>query len=152
MSSDWKRMKIGDLCDQFGAELQTGPFGSQLHSYDYKEIGIPVVPTEAIDDGKINPDVLPRISSEKANELSRHLLIQGDILFARRGAQATGKTAMIRESDEGAICGTSSAIRLKIEKAKIIAFPAFLATYLSGKETICWIRHHAIGATMPNLN
>ena len=151
MSSEWKRMKIGDLCDQFGAELQTGPFGSQLHSYDYKETGIPVVPTEAIDDGKINPDVLPRISSEKANELSRHLLRQGDILFARRGAQATGKTAIVRKSDEGAICGTG-AIRLRIEKAKSIAFPSFLATYLSGKETICWIRHHAIGATMPNLN
>ena len=151
MSFEWKRMKIGDLCDQFGAELQTGPFGSQLHSYDYKETGIPVVPTEAIDDGKINPDVLPRISSEKANELSRHLLRQGDILFARRGAQATGKTAIVRKSDEGAICGTG-AIRLRIEKAKSIAFPSFLATYLSGKETICWIRHHAIGATMPNLN
>jgi type I restriction enzyme S subunit len=151
MSSEWKRMKIGDLCDQFGAELQTGPFGSQLHSYDYTETGVPVVPTEAIDNGKINPDVLPKISKEKASELSRHTLRQGDILFARRGAQATGKTAITRRCDEGAICGTG-AIRLRIEPAKSIVLPTFLATYLSSKETITWIRHHAIGATMPNLN
>jgi type I restriction enzyme S subunit len=151
MSSEWKRMKIGDLCDQFGAELQTGPFGSQLHSYDYTETGVPVVPTEAIDNGKINPGVLPKISKEKASELSRHTLRQGDILFARRGAQATGKTAITRRCDEGAICGTG-AIRLRIEPAKSIVLPTFLATYLSSKETITWIRHHAIGATMPNLN
>jgi type I restriction enzyme S subunit len=144
-------MKIGDLCDQFGGELQTGPFGSQLHSYDYTETGVPVVPTEAIDNGKINPDVLPKISNEKASELSRHALRQGDILFARRGAQATGKTAIVRRCDEGAICGTG-AIRLRIKPAKSIVLPTFLATYLSGKETITWIRHHAIGATMPNLN
>lgn len=91
MSSEWEKLTIGDLCDQFGGELQTGPFGSQLHSYDYTETGVPVVPTEAIDNGKINPDVLPKISNEKASELSRHTLRQGDILFARRGAQATGK-------------------------------------------------------------
>ena len=151
MSSEWKRMKIGDLCDQFGAELQTGPFGSQLHSYDYTETGIPVVPTEAIGNGKINPDVLPRISNGKASELLRHTLRQGDILFARRGAQATGQTAIARKCDEGAICGRG-AIRLRVEPAKSIVLPTFLATYLSGKETITWIRHHAIGATMPNLN
>jgi type I restriction enzyme S subunit len=151
MSSDWKRIKIGDLCDQFGAELQTGPFGSQLHSYDYTETGVPVVPTEAIDNGKIDPDALPRISSEKARELSRHRIKQGDILFARRGAQATGKTALARSSDEGAICGTG-AIRLRVEKSQSNVLPVFLAAYLSGKQTISWIRHHAIGATMPNLN
>jgi type I restriction enzyme S subunit len=150
MSSEWKSSTIGELCNQLGAELQTGPFGSQLHSYDYQDEGVPVVPTEAINDGRINPEVLPVISIDKAIELSRHILRSGDILFARRGAQATGKTALVRICDEGAICGTG-AIRLRIGDTSSLT-PAFLAAYLSGKDTVAWIRHHAIGATMPNLN
>jgi type I restriction enzyme S subunit len=150
MSSDWTSTTVGELCDHFGAELQTGPFGSQLHSYDYRNEGVPVVPTEAINDGRINPDALPRISFEKARELSRHALKPGDILFARRGAQATGKTALARDCDEGAICGTG-AIRLRTSKSTVCD-PSFLAACLSAKDTVSWIRHHAIGATMPNLN
>mgnify|MGYP003155621674 FL=1 len=69
--------------------LQTGPFGSQLHSYDYQDQGIPVIPTEGIQDGRIDHSVLPKITKEKAEELQRHRVRADDILFARRGAQAT---------------------------------------------------------------
>ena len=30
---------VGKVCDQFGGEVQTGPFGSQLHASDYSEDG-----------------------------------------------------------------------------------------------------------------
>ena len=34
---------VGEICDQFRGEVQTGPFGSQLHSSDYSQEGTPVV-------------------------------------------------------------------------------------------------------------
>src|SRR6266403_1229628 len=111
--SEWKQTTIGALCDAGFAQLQTGPFGSQLHAYDYVHDGVAVIPTEAIRDRRIDHSVLPKITSSKAKELDRHRLSKGDILFARRGVQATGHIGCIREAEDGFICGTG-AIRLRI--------------------------------------
>jgi len=149
--SDWPQRTIGDMCDAGLARLQTGPFGSQLHAHDYVEHGIPVIPTEAIRDRRINHDVLPQISADKAEELSRHRLQTGDILFARRGVQATGHTAFVRAHEEGSICGTG-AILLRIERSNEQLHPEFMSHVLSHSGSISWFKFHAIGATMPNLN
>ncbi len=34
MAGEWREATVGALCDAGVAELQTGPFGSQLHAYD----------------------------------------------------------------------------------------------------------------------
>lgn len=81
-NSGWKKLTLGELVDAGKAFIQTGPFGTQLHSYDYTSIGVPVVPTEAIGWRRLIGDGVPRISAEKADELSRHRLKPGDILFA----------------------------------------------------------------------
>ncbi len=142
--------EIGELVEQKVISLQTGPFGSQLHSYDYIENGVPVVPTEGIQGGRLDHSVLPKISAEKASELSRHKLLVGDVLFARRGAQATGKTARVRDNEAGFICGTG-AIRARIHGEAVLNRD-FFAWFLTTPDTVAWIREQAIGATMPNLN
>lgn len=43
MSSDWQTTTLGAICKAQGGAIQTGPFGSQLHTSDYKEFGTPVV-------------------------------------------------------------------------------------------------------------
>lgn len=50
---------IGALCDKFGGDVQTGPFGSQLHASDYSEDGIPVVMPQDMQDGRILVPVPP---------------------------------------------------------------------------------------------
>jgi type I restriction enzyme S subunit len=151
VTAEWKTISIGDLCKSGEVELQTGPFGSQLHSYDYLPEGVPVVPTEAIADGRLDHSMLPKISSEKAASLGRHALRTGDILFARRGVQATGKTAMVRAHEAGFICGTG-AIRLRVKSKSDKLDPFYLACLLADQASIDWFKFHAIGATMPNLN
>jgi type I restriction enzyme S subunit len=79
---EWRRVSIGEICDDGHANLQTGPFGTQLHAHDYVENGIPIVPTEAIRNRQIDRSILPKITAEKAQELARHRLSSGDILFA----------------------------------------------------------------------
>lgn len=45
--SEWLECKLGDF-----AEIQTGPFGSQLHAADYVDVGIPsIMPTNIGSDG-----------------------------------------------------------------------------------------------------
>ena len=151
MTNLWGGVSIGDLCTSGDVELQTGPFGAQLHSYDYLPEGIPVVPTEAISGGRLDHSVLPKISPEKAASLERHRLKVDDILFARRGVQATGKAAIIRTAEAGFICGTG-AIRLRIKRTSKKLDPYFLACLLMDQASIDWFKFHAIGATMPNLN
>jgi len=147
----WTHLTIGDLCENGLAELQTGPFGSQLHAHEYVAEGVPVVPTEAIRDRKIDHSVLPRILEEKANQLSRHRLRAGDILFARRGVQATGHSAFVREHEEGFLCGTG-AIRLRLLPQNEKVDATFLSHVFASQASIDWFKFHAIGATMPNLN
>jgi type I restriction enzyme S subunit len=133
------------------AELQTGPFGTQLHSYDYRATGVPIVPTEALRNRRIDHSVLPKISTEKARELQRHRLRAGDILFARRGAQATGHIGYVRSEEDGFICGTG-AIRLRVCEDATVTRSDFLSHVFADPASIAWFKFHAIGATMPNLN
>jgi len=151
MPDEWRSSTIGDLCDEGVVELQTGPFGSQLHAHDYVEDGIPVVPTEAIRDRRIDHSVLPKVSPAKAAELERHRLRVGDILFARRGVQATGHIGYVRNTEDHFLCGTG-AIRLRINDAHGSVRPDFLSHVLANPAAIEWFKFHAIGATMPNLN
>jgi len=150
MVGEWRGCTIGELCDAGLAELQTGPFGTQLHAHDYVENGVPVVPTEAIRNRQIDHSVLPKISPDKADELVRHRLESGDILFARRGVQATGHIGCVREAEGGFICGTD-AIRLRVRDDGSLS-PDFLSHVLANPTSVEWFKFHAIGATMPNLN
>jgi type I restriction enzyme, S subunit len=151
MAGDWRGWTIGGLCEAGVVELQTGPFGSQLHAHDYVKEGVPVVPTEAIRDRQIDRSLLPKITAQKANQLERHRLRAGDILFARRGVQATGHIGCVREAEAGFLCGTG-AIRLRVIDDGSTVFPEFLSHVLSSSKSIEWFKFHAIGATMPNLN
>jgi len=151
MASDWGQTSIGALCDTGIADLQTGPFGSQLHAHDYVDDGVPVVPTEAIRGRQIDHSVLPRITLAKAQELERHRLRSGDILFARRGVQATGHIGCVREAEDGFICGTG-AIRLRVDRRNDKVDPDYLSHVLADPVSVQWFKFHAIGATMPNLN
>lgn len=149
--AEWLRCSVGDLCKAGLAELQTGPFGSQLHAHDYVDDGIPVVPTEAIRERKIDHRVLPKILRQKADELRRHWLLPDDILFARRGVQATGHVGYVRNEEKDFVCGTG-AIRLRIQKDNGRISPEYLSHLFAAPTSIEWFKYHAIGATMPNLN
>ena len=142
-------MTVGDLVRTGEAIVQTGPFGSQLHSHDYVASGTAVIPTEAIGRGRILDVQVPQVGPEKAAELSRHRLVRGDILFARRGAQATGLSAIVGHRHEGALCGTG-ALLLRLSSKRVA--PSFLAWYLASGQSFIWLRTHAVGAVMPNLN
>jgi len=77
----WTAATLGEVCDQVGGIIQTGPFGSQLHQSDYSEEGIPVVMPKDIIEGRIVTDGIARVTSEHVERLSRHKLRPGDIIY-----------------------------------------------------------------------
>jgi type I restriction enzyme S subunit len=149
MTGEWQKTTVGALCDEGILHTQTGPFGSQLHSYDYVPSGIPVVPTEAIGRRRLVTEGIPQVTKETAARLARHRIQAGDILFARRGVQATGLSAIASQLHDGWLCGTG-AILLRVMGGSVD--PQFLSFFLSSDESVKWLKQHAVGAVMPNLN
>lgn len=144
---NWASTTLGEICERGNGNIQTGPFGSQLHQSDYKHVGTPVVMPKDIRNDKINTNTIARISEEDVERLSRHKLSKGDIVFPRRGE--ISKRALVTEKEEGWLCGTGC---LKINVGRQIADPHFIFYYLGQKSVVAWIENQAIGATMANLN
>lgn len=135
---------LGQLCGKTG--IQIGPFGAQLHSYDYVTDGVPVVMPADMTNGKVVLDRIARVSSTKAAELQQHRVQQGDVLLPRRGE--LDRRAWVSEVEEGWLCGTGS-IRIRVANG---INPRGVFYALSLPATVSWLKANAVGTTMPNLN
>ena len=141
--SEWKEYKLGEI-----ANVQTGPFGSQLHQSDYVDVGIPsIMPINIGDRMNISTGKIVFITKEDAIRLSRYRVKEGDIVYSRRGD--VEKCAYIGKAESGWLCGTGC-LRISIDSSK--ADSKFIAYYLSTEDMKSWISNNAVGTTMPNLN
>ena len=141
--SNWGVKTLGEVCD--GA-LQTGPFGSQLHAHEYQEEGVPVLMPKDLKNCRANLETAAKVSQTRAEQLDRHRLNRGDLLFSRRGDVA--RFALIDEKSEGALCGTGC---LKAIPGRAHS-PAYLAHLLQLDVVRAWLEQNAVGQTMPNMN
>lgn len=146
--NEWREVTLGDICQQQGGSIQTGPFGSQLHASDYTTFGTPVVMPVNLVGGNINEQSIARVSDDEVARLARHKLAFGDIVFSRRGDVT--RFALVSEREAGWLCGTGC---LKVSVGNsAIATSGFIAAVLASPESKEWLVRHAVGATMPNLN
>ncbi|MEF2823634.1 MAG: restriction endonuclease subunit S [Oscillospiraceae bacterium] len=140
---NWKHVSLGEI----SVNIQTGPFGSQLHQSDYSEKGTPVVMPKDLISGHISEESIARVSDDHVERLSRHKIEVGDILYSRRGD--VGRCAFASETEAGWLCGTGC-LRVTIDSRK--ANPKFVFYQLLKADTIGWVEKHAVGSTMLNLN
>jgi type I restriction enzyme S subunit len=145
---NWRTTTLGELCDEGGGSIQTGPFGSQLHAADYVAHGIPSVMPQNIGDNVIDPDGIARIADADAMRLAKYLLASGDIVYSRRGD--VERRAFVRPENDGWLCGTGC-LRVRLGPASSHD-SLFLSYYLGTEDARAWIVRHAVGATMANLN
>ena len=140
---EWKEYKLGAISD-----IQTGPFGSQLHQRDYVDEGTPcIMPTNIGTKLDITQEEIAHVKEEDVERLKRHCVKFGDIIYSRRGD--IEKCAFISEREEGWLCGTGC-LRIRINTKSVN--PQFVAYQLSTKECKKWIVANAVGTTMLNLN
>lgn len=139
----WETVKLGDI----SLNIQTGPFGSQLHQSDYSESGIPVVMPKDLVNGSVSEQSIARVAEEHVRRLNRHIISEGDILYSRRGD--VGRCAYATSKESGWLCGTGC-LRVTIDAE--MAYSKYVFYYLQQPTTIGWVEKHAIGATMLNLN
>lgn len=142
----WVRQPLAQFTEGTG-KIQTGPFGSQLHRSDYVADGeIPVVMPANMSDWAVNLDGIARITSSMAEPLSRHLLREGDIAWARRGDVT--RFAVIDHESAGALCGTGCFLIRPPDPGAA----SWLHTWLKTPSVASYLLVSAVGGTMDNLN
>ncbi|KQQ38303.1 hypothetical protein ASG19_04405 [Rhizobium sp. Leaf306] len=138
----WDVKRLGQLA----SELQTGPFGSQLHSHDYVEGCTPVINPSNLQGGKIVPDWSNTVEEALADQLGHHRLRQGDIIFGRRGEM--GRCALVMNDAEGWLCGTGS-LRVTLRETLMAQF---VTMFLQTQAVASYLQLVSVGSTMDNLN
>ena len=139
----WKLTSLKEVCSN---QLQTGPFGSQLHSHEYVDEGIPVLMPKDLIDFRANIATAAKITEERAKDLKKHWLQKGDIIFSRRGDVA--RFALIDEQASNAVCGTGC-LRARVSTQY---YPEYISYFLQLHQVGKWLEQNAVGQTMPNLN
>jgi type I restriction enzyme S subunit len=143
----WEYTTLGEACARVGGDVQTGPFGSQLHAADYVSRGIPSIMPQNIGDNRVVRDGIAQITAEDAERLKRYRVRPGDIVYSRRGD--VERRALIRDAEDGWLCGTGC-LRVRFGDERVN--PTYASYYLGAPTVREWIARHAHGATMPNLN
>ncbi|HDY84267.1 hypothetical protein LCGC14_0896750 [marine sediment metagenome] len=141
--SGWKITSLGNICD---GQLQTGPFGSQLHAHEYTDSGTAVIMPKDLINNRADINSAAKIPAERAQTLSKHTLKDGDLLFSRRGDVA--RFALIDDKSKGSLCGTGCLKATPSEKHS----SKFLAYFLQKDAVRKWLEQNAVGQTMPNMN
>jgi len=138
----WEVKRLGLI----SKSLQTGPFGSQLHSEDYIEDGIPVVNPSNLAGGSISPDWSCTVDDATAERLHQHKLMVGDIVFGRRGEM--GRCALVTQVESSWLCGTGC-LNVRLE-ANVIQ--SYVAIHLQTGFVRELLKLESVGSTMDNLN
>jgi type I restriction enzyme, S subunit len=128
-------------------EVQTGPFGSQLHASDYVDDGWPVINPANLVDGTIIPNTQASVSDERRADLRLHVIQRNDILIGRRGEM--GRAALVTDAEEGWLCGTGCLL-LRSRRSRID--PAYLLALLRTPALRGYFSLASVGSTMENLN
>lgn len=128
------------------ADIQTGPFGSQLHKEDYVETGTPIVTVEHLGNRVFTEQNLPRVSDSDKARLIKYTLSTGDIVFSRVGS--VDRCSYVDKSHDGWIF---SGRCLRVRPTELVD-SLYLYYYFCLEETKQFVRNIAVGATMPSIN
>lgn len=128
------------------ADIQTGPFGSQLHNEDYVADGTPIVTVEHLGNKMFSEQNLPRVSNTDKNRLKKYVLKQGDIVFSRVGS--VDRCSYVDQKHDGWMF---SGRCLRVRPTSEID-SEYLYYYFCLEETKQFVRNIAVGATMPSIN
>ncbi len=144
---EWKAQKLSAILETAGGHLQTGPFGSQLHAYEYSSEGVPVIMPQDIVDGEIDTRQIARIPESRATDLEKHRLREGDVVIARRGDLSRAAATRMTQADW--VCGTGCFL-LRLGGSR---FDPFFAANAYRHEIVQrQLDGKAVGTTMPSLN
>ena len=137
--------QIGRIGEQ---PVLTGPFGTNLKTADFTKTGIPVLTIGCLTTTGVSLDKAAFVSKEKAAELSRYALREGDLLFSR---MATVGRAGLVEATIANCLFNYHIMRLRLAEGAIL--PRFFMEYIQGSSEVSrYVRKVNHGATRDGIN
>ena len=144
----WRATTLGDLIEGDAADIQTGPFGTQLKASDYVDEGTPVINVRNIGFGGLKPEKLEFVTEGTAERLASHLLEPRDIVFGRKGA--VDRHLYVNNEQENWMQG-SDCIRLRFFTKEVV--PRFISySFLTEAHQKWMLAQAGNKATMASLN
>ena len=136
-----KKLLLGSIAD-----IQTGPFGSQLHKEDYVQDGTPIVTVEHLGNRVFTEQNLPMVSDADKERLNKYVLSEGDIVFSRVGS--VDRCSYVDSNHSGWMF-SGRCLRVRPYNA---IYPLYLYYFFCMESTKRFVRNIAVGATMPSIN
>jgi len=144
----WRTCLIGEYVDSGLADIQTGPFGTQLKASDYVSDGTPVINVRNIGYANLRPEKLEYVGEQVTDRLHVHLLQENDIVFGRKGA--VDRHLFVTSEQEKWMQG-SDCIRLRLKTDDIL--PQFVSyAFLLSNHQQWMLTQSGNKATMASLN
>ena len=137
MKKDWEIKKLGELT------LDKMSYGTSSPSCEYDGETRYIRITDINDNGSLNEDFVSPISYEE-----KHILQDGDIVFARTGA-TVGKAYCYHSSDEKYVY---AGYLIRLRPNKKIVFPDYIYYYTKSYNYSEFIRTSQAAAAQPNVN
>lgn len=138
---------LGEIIDEHGGSIKTGPFGTTLKASEYTPTGVPLISVKEIGSGSFHiDDKTPRVDHSVTSRLPEYLLEEGDIVFARKGS--VERSAIVGPEQDGWFLG-SDGIRLRLPAAVSSLYVRYWISQGKIKE---WLHQHSTGSTMASLN
>jgi type I restriction enzyme, S subunit len=145
MSSDtWT---LADLAAPERNAIVGGPFGSNLVSRDYTEVGVPVIRGQNMGGKWVSGDFV-YVSEEKAKALNQNLARPNDLVFTQRGT--LGQVSIVPHGRYDKYVVSQSQMKITVDPDK--ADVAFLYYLFKTPEQLQYILNSAIQTGVPHTN
>lgn len=144
---EWQVVSLIDLAEDEN-DVVAGPFGSNLKVSDYRPEGAPIIRLQNIERNKfVNKDI-KYVSTEKAEELSYHSYLSGDLVLAKLG-DPIGKTCTVPPFMKKGIV-VADVVRIRLSPKKAVG--SFIEYMLNSSICFMQLRKETIGSTRPRVN
>ncbi|MFN4249450.1 restriction endonuclease subunit S [Deinococcus sp.] len=147
MKSEYQTTTLGELIQQNGGSIKTGPFGTTLKASEYSKSGVPVISVGEVGFGEIRlHQRTPYVDRDVTERLPEYVLESGDIVFGRKGA--VERSAWVKDDQDGWFLG-SDGIRLRLPNT---TNSRFISYSLLTERHRSWMLTNCVGTTMHSLN
>jgi len=92
----WTEKRLGYVAEGHKTAFVDGPFGSDLKTSDYQDVGVPLIQLNNIRDSQHLLQNMKYITPNKKQELKRHIAKPGDIVIAKM-AEPVARCAVVKK-------------------------------------------------------
>lgn len=144
---EWKLGSLASVSENENG-IVAGPFGSNLKVSDYTDVGVPIIRLQNIATNLFVYKDIKYISEEKAEELSYHSFMAGDIVLAKLGDPIGIACIIPPELPHGIV--VADVVRIRVFEKK--ANKHFVVQILNSPICLQQLKSAKIGSTRPRVN